>query len=181
LVPVIQKVPVAALAALLIFVGYRLASPATFFRAFKTGPEQLAVLLITVVVTLFTDLLLGIVAGIVVELGVNVFNGQKLHQFFRQNTRVRKMGNVVVIEVHDACTFSNWIPFQNILQRIPKGKQVLIDLSNTTLIGHTFMQNLLNYIDEYSRMEGARMEIIGTEGMKAFSKEASATRKRKRN
>src|SRR3954454_23357767 len=55
---VINIIPMAALGAMLVFVGFRLASPNEFIHAYKVGPEQLVVFVTTIVVTLSTDLLI---------------------------------------------------------------------------------------------------------------------------
>lgn len=60
----IHQIPLAALAAMLIFTGYRLASPKEFYKTYKIGIEQFIRFLVTILVTLATDLLLGIAAGI---------------------------------------------------------------------------------------------------------------------
>jgi MFS superfamily sulfate permease-like transporter len=60
LVPLIKLVPVAALAAILIAVGFRLAAPKEFRHMYHIGPEQLIVFVVTIIATLTTDLLIGI-------------------------------------------------------------------------------------------------------------------------
>ena len=63
-IPIIEMIPNAALAALLIAVAYRLASPHEFFKTYKIGAEQLTIFIITIIVILSTDLLVGVGAGI---------------------------------------------------------------------------------------------------------------------
>ena len=67
----IHRIPLAALAAMLIATGLRLASPAEFRRTFQIGTEQLAVFTVTLLVTLATDLLMGVGAGILTKLLLN--------------------------------------------------------------------------------------------------------------
>lgn len=72
LTPIIELVPLAALAAILIFIGFKLASPDTFRNAFKLGTEQLLILLETLVTVLLSDLLMGIAVGVGVTLAVHL-------------------------------------------------------------------------------------------------------------
>lgn len=77
LAPVIKMVPVAALAAMLIFLGFRLASPNEFRHIYHIGKEQLIIFLVTIAATLSTDLLIGIAAGIVTKIIIQLFYGVK--------------------------------------------------------------------------------------------------------
>ena len=60
LAPVLRSVPLAALAAILVHTGFKLASPKVFKHAYDQGVEQLLFLCSTLIITLFTDLLYGI-------------------------------------------------------------------------------------------------------------------------
>jgi len=60
----IQRIPLTALAAILVFTGYKLATPENLIRIYKIGPEQAFIFLITLVTTLFTSLIVGIAVGI---------------------------------------------------------------------------------------------------------------------
>jgi len=71
LVPaLVHRIPLAALAAMLVYTGCRLAHPRELVRAWRAGPSLLAGFVVTVVVTLAVDLLVGIAAGALAELGV---------------------------------------------------------------------------------------------------------------
>ena len=83
LVPLIKLVPVAALAAMLIFVGFRLASPKEFEHVFHVGREQLVIFISTIVATLLTDLLIGIAVGILVKFIIHTINGVPQSSFFK--------------------------------------------------------------------------------------------------
>src|SRR5262249_22991851 len=63
----VHQIPLAALAAMLVYTGYRLASPREWVAVYKVGREQFVVFTATVIVVLATDLLVGIAAGILVE------------------------------------------------------------------------------------------------------------------
>jgi len=72
--PVIEMIPNAALAAMLITVGIKLAHPKEFINTFRIGKEQLAIFLITIVFTLVEDLLVGIAAGVVLKMILHLIN-----------------------------------------------------------------------------------------------------------
>ena len=81
-IPVIEMIPNTALAALLIAVGYRLASPNEFFKTYKIGAEQLVIFVVTILVTISTDLLMGVGAGIITKMVFHILNGVPLKNLF---------------------------------------------------------------------------------------------------
>ncbi len=74
LAEVIMLIPMSALAAMLIAIAYRLASPQEFIYMFRTGKKQILVFLATLVSTLATDLLIGIVVGILMQMILQLFD-----------------------------------------------------------------------------------------------------------
>lgn len=84
-------IPFSALAAMLIGVGIKLASPKEFGRMAKIGPEQLLVFCVTIVATLCTDLLIGIVVGVLVKLFSQWILGVPLHNVFQSQCHQEKI------------------------------------------------------------------------------------------
>ena len=79
----IQSIPLASLAALLVYTGYRLASPETFYRVKEIGKEQLFIFVVTIIGVLATDLLIGVLLGIIVKLAINLARGVWPNNLFR--------------------------------------------------------------------------------------------------
>ncbi|MFY0579833.1 SulP family inorganic anion transporter [Cystobacter fuscus] len=79
----IHRIPLAALAAMLIFAGVRLASPKEFVNTFRIGPEQFLIFTFTIGVTLATDLLVGVAAGIALKVVVHLINGAPFAGLFK--------------------------------------------------------------------------------------------------
>ena len=61
----IQRIALPALAAILVYTGYKLAAPSNFLRILKIGKEQAAIFIVTLIITLTNDLITGIFIGIV--------------------------------------------------------------------------------------------------------------------
>jgi MFS superfamily sulfate permease-like transporter len=176
--PVIEMIPNAALAAMLITVGIKLAHPKEFMNTFRIGKEQLAIFLITIVFTLVEDLLVGIAAGVVLKMILHLINGTPISSFFKAPTQVSFNNNQYLVEIDKAAIFSNYLGIKRKLEEIPPGFQVTIDLKNTKLVDHSVMENLHRFEHEYIE-NGGTVEIIGLENHKPVSDHELAARKAK--
>lgn len=174
LIPVIKLVPMATLAAMLIFIGVRLASLKTFMLCLKVGKEQLLVFTTTIIVILFTDLLIGILAGIILELFINFYLGQKLSTLFSPHfTFSKKYENQYLISLKGAYTFSNWIRFEKKINQLHNATLLELDVKEVHLIDHSFMENLEHLKDEKSA-EGCEIQFSGLEEMKRMGISSSS-------
>ncbi len=181
LIPLIEMIPNAALAAMLIFAGYRLAAPKEFFKTYKIGKEQLAIFLVTIIVTLLEDLLLGIAAGIIVKFIFHLYHGATLKTLFKANYIIEKVGNKTIFKIKDAAVFSNLLGYKNALTNLEKNQEVIFDLSESNLIDHSFMEFIHHYEREYN-IAGGNFKITGLELHRSLSEHPLATqvlRKRK--
>jgi MFS superfamily sulfate permease-like transporter len=175
--PLIELIPNAALAAMLIAVGIKLSHPKEFKHTFEIGKEQLAIFLITIFVTLFEDLLLGILAGVVLKMVIHWYNGAPLSSFFKAPTKDSFEGNNYLIEINKAAIFSNYLGIKRKLDEIPYGFDVIIDLKNTKIIDHSVMENLHLFQLDYEN-NGGTVKIIGIDRHIPFSNHVFAGRKR---
>ena len=138
----INQIPLAALAAMLVFTGFRLASPQEFLHMYKVGREQLIIFVSTILGVLATDLLIGILIGIAVKAVIHVVNGAPIGSLFKPSiTADAQGGDTATIKVDNSAVFSTWIALKG---RIGKqtAKKIIVDLSGAKLIDHTVMANL---------------------------------------
>ena len=164
IIPTLMEIiPNAALAALLIGVGYRLASPKEFINTYKIGPEQLLIFLTTIFFTLADDLLIGVISGIMMKFLVEIMNGASLKTMFKISTEIEeKSKDQFAIKINSPATFSNLISFKNKFELIPKKAFVTIDFSESKLADHTFMEMLHTYEEEFHN-NGGHIAITGFE------------------
>lgn len=174
--PVIEMIPNSALAAMLITVGIKLAHPKEFVNTFKIGKEQLAIFLVTIVFTIFEDLLIGIAAGIVLKMVLHLINGTPISSFFKAPTVISFDKNEYLVEIDKSAIFSNFLGIKRKLEEIPAGFNVTIDLKNTKLVDHSVMENLHHFQHEYEE-NGGHVKIIGLENHKPVSDHKLASRK----
>lgn len=176
--PFLNMIPNAALAAILISVGYRLAAPNTFRKTYEIGAGQLFVFIGTIVMTLVEDLLVGIATGILIKIIIHIFNGVSLTSFFKSSLNVIQTDDIYTVDVTDSAIFANFLSLKKVLAKLPKGKHIIVNFKETILVDHTVLENLHSISHAYEG-EGGKFEIIGLEDHKSLSNHPFATKKKK--
>lgn len=158
----IHQIPLAALAALLVYTGYKLASPMAFVHTYKIGKEQLFIFLTTIIITLATDLLLGIAAGILLKIVIHFANGLPLKYVFKPlfTVTVDQEKETYTVDVFHSAVFSNYIKLKKSLDALPKEKTINVNFSNSNLVDHTVMENLHHYQHDYEH-NGGKFTLTG--------------------
>ena len=178
LVPaLIDRIPLTALAAMLVFTGFRLASPKEFVHMYQIGREQFIVFVSTVIGVLATDLLVGIGIGIMVKAIIHVINGAPVSSLFKPSMKVENEGDdSATIKVDNSAIFSTWIALKNRIAR-PSTKKVIVDLSGTKLVDHTVMANLEALEREFAESD-RELSVTGLDGHSQLSEHPLAARKK---
>jgi MFS superfamily sulfate permease-like transporter len=175
----IHEIPLASLAALLVYTGFRLASPKEFAKTMDIGREQLVLFVITIVGVLATDLLVGVLIGIFAKLAIHLGRGVSLKNLLKLSYRVERTdAGTYHIKVKGSAIFSNFIGLKSEVSALPEGKTVIFDLSEAYLVDHTVMEFIDHYRHDYAE-RGGRCEIRGLENHEAFSDHPLAARRRK--
>ena len=176
---VLHRIPLAALAAMLIYTGFRLTHPAEFLHVYKIGKEQLLIFVATLVGVLATDLLIGILIGIGVKLLIHLVNGVPIRSLFKPYLDVDVKGDTAIFHARYSAIFTNWILFRRQLVRLGlrEHKNVIVDLSQCKLVDHSVMEKL-HELERDFEAAGVRLEIRGLENHKQLSQHELAARKR---
>ncbi len=176
---VVKMIPVAALAAMLVFTGFRLAHPREFLHMYKIGIEQLIVFVTTIIAIVCTDLLVGALIGMFLELVINLFSGLPIMSIFSSSPDVRQQNeNTFLIVPHKAAVFSNWLGLRAKMEEygLKQKKNLVIDLSDTRLVDHTVMEKLHEMEREFHN-NNLKLEIVGLDKHRAVSAHPAAARK----
>lgn len=168
-------IPKAALAAMLIGVGWKLAHPREFGHMAKIGMDQIAVFIVTIIFTLATDLLIGIAAGIVLKLILHLSRGVSLGSLFNSKMTVHEH----TVKVQGAAVFSNFIKVKNQLLKFPYTANVVLDVRECTLVDHSVIETLHHLKDDFET-EGGHLVIMGIDEFTPTSKHKMSVH-RKRN
>ncbi len=177
---VLHLIPLAALAAMLVYTGYRLAHPSEFVHVYHIGREQLVIFITTLIAVLATDLLVGIGIGISVKILIHLINGVPLRSLFKASLDIEQQDDqTCLVRAHHSAVFSNWIPFRRQLVDLGLGQRqnIVLDLSDTTLVDHSVMDKLREMQHTFDR-EGLKLDIKGLDGHLPLAGHAFAARKR---
>jgi MFS superfamily sulfate permease-like transporter len=166
--PIIQKVPLCALAIILVYTGFKLASPSIFKNIYDQGIEQLVFFTGTLVLTLTTNLLIGLFGGLLLTLLSHMLLAKlPIREFFNKlikpgNTLEENNNGDFVIIINGVANFLSTLSIDKLLSRIPQGRNVNINLMNARLVDYSILEHLF----EFQRNQisgGGQVSIIGHE------------------
>ena len=172
--PVLRQVPLCAFAILLVYTGFKLASPAVFKQAYSQGPEQLVFFIGTMVLTLYTNLLVGLVGGLLLVL-INhmLLANLSITQFFKMvyfsDHKLKKISEQAFdLKIKGVANFLGILKIDKLVSQIPLGASVNIDLSETRLVGITYMDYLVEFLKSH-RAGGGKAFITGLDSHVSYS------------
>ncbi len=174
----IHKIPLTALAAMLVYTGYRLASPREFVHMYQLGSDQFLVFASTIVGVLATDLLVGIAIGTAVKLGLHFMRGLTVKAMFRTPIEVVEQPDKIIVTANDSTIFTTWIWLKKRLQELDPGRPIVIDFSLARIVDHTVLAKLQELKLDWQR-DGRQLSIIGLDGHKSASTHPLSCHRRK--
>lgn len=157
-------IPKSALAAMLIGVGWKLSHPREFGLMAQIGKDQIVIFVTTIIVTIMTDLLVGMGAGILLKFILHLGRGVSFRVLFKPHMRAE--GSVV--EVHGAAVFSNFIPVKRKLLSFPLTDTVTIDFRKCDFIDHSVIE-VLHHIQDDFKEAGGNLVVWGIDELKPVS------------
>lgn len=176
--PYLNFLPKSALAAILVFTGARMATPSEFSKSYQIGPEQFLVFITTIVFSFFTNFVIGIVAGLLLELMIHLRFGVSVRSLFVPRFRVSNGtdSSVFRFKYLGPAIFSNFYALNKQLQQVPYNTSVEIDLENAPVIDHSFMEHL--YLFQERKQEvGIQILLKGMEYHKNLSHHPLASKR----
>ncbi len=137
---ILNLIPKSALAAILIFTGYKLAKPSLFRSFYKKGWDQFLPFVITIGAILATDLLKGVIIGI----GVGLFF--VIRSNFKSSVFVVNDENKYLFRLRKDVSFLNKPIIKNRLEKVPDNAYVLIDASRADFIDKDVIETIEDFM-----------------------------------
>lgn len=152
----LNLIPLATLAAILMVVGYKLAKPALFIKMYQQGLSQFIPFVATVLGIFFINLLWGIGIGMAVAIFIILRNNYKVAS--RVVLNKDDSTNSIRLVLSEDVTFLNKASIQGTLAQIPNGTNLEIDASNTFFIHH----DVVEIIDDFKINAASRNITVTT-------------------
>ena len=142
---VLNMIPLASLAAILLMVGYKLAKPSLFKQMYKLGWEQFVPFTVTVVAILATDLLKGITAGMIVGGFYALLHSYRNSHHMKDVITTDDGNQIHHLVLAEEVSFFNKANVVNALEAIPPNSKVIIDCTNSKSIAYDVIELIKNY------------------------------------
>ena len=149
---VLNLIPLASLAAVLIYTGYKLAKPSIFKALFKQGYDQFLPFVITIIAILFTDLLVGIIIGIVVGLFF------VMRSNFKSAVFIVNDHNKYLLRLRKDVSFLNKPILKRRLEQVPPNSFVLIDATRADFIDKDVIE-VINDFQQHASLKNIKVEL----------------------
>ncbi len=170
----LHYIPLASLAAVLVFIGSQLCKPEHFQEAWHKGKDQGCIFLVTVVTILATDLLIGVLTGSILELAILIFRSRSFDIFRLRYTLQNLKKDLSVMKISSPLLFTNFLSLKATIDKNSRSSLVL-DLSKARTIDHTVMEHLKHYAKDF-QSKGQTLELIFSENHRAASSHQQASR-----
>lgn len=141
---VLEMIPLSALAAVLLLVGYKLASFKVLREQFRLGRDQALPFFVTVIAIVFTDLLIGIGIGMVVGV-FTILRENYRHSHYLDENQKETAGKEVKIELSEHVSFLNKAGIVRDLDNIPEESVVVIDATRSTYIDRDVLEVIRDF------------------------------------
>ncbi|WP_419869079.1 SulP family inorganic anion transporter [Chryseobacterium sp. CT-SW4] len=156
---ILNLIPLATLAAVLILVGYKLAKPATFKHFWHLGKFQFIPFLATVIAVVATDLLKGVGIGLAISI-FYVLQGNMKRAYYLSREKLDS-ANGINIKLAEEVSFLNKAAIKKTLKNIRPNSSVTIDARGTSYITTDVLEMIQDFANIRAKEEGIQVELLG--------------------
>ena len=156
---ILNLIPYATLAAVLILVGYKLAKPATFMHFWHNGKYQFIPFLATVLAVVFTDLLKGVGIGLVIAI-IYVLQGNMKRAYYLSREQLRDTDEFT-LKLAEEVSFLNKAAIKKTLKNVKPNSKVIIDARNTSYITMDVLEMIQDFANVRAKEEDIEVQLIG--------------------
>ena len=168
---ILNKIPLATLAAILILTGWKLAKPAVFINFWKAGKYQFIPFIVTVIVIIAIDLfaiapalsgkglIIGVGAGLLMSTGAILLGNLKNSYYF--HSQKHHEGDTINIKLSEEVSFLNKAAIRQTLDHMPPKSSVVIDASNTKYIDFDVLETIKEFRDIKAPLKNIALSLVG--------------------
>jgi carbonic anhydrase len=157
--PVLNMIPLASLACLLIFTGYKLAKISLFKEMYAKGQNQFIPFMVTILAIVFTDLLIGVLIGLAISI-FYILKSNFKNPFVLEKNAFYADDNLR-LELPNQVSFLNKASIQDLLWKVPKGSKLVIDGSHADFIDNDVMDVIEDFKTKVSKEKNIKLNVVG--------------------
>ncbi|HEY0299056.1 MAG TPA: SulP family inorganic anion transporter, partial [Arachidicoccus sp.] len=157
---ILNFIPKATLAAILIYTGYRLCRPAIFKHMWHAGRSQFLPFLVTAVAVVTLDLLKGVGLGLVISIFYILRNNLRIPYFY-QRAKFKSGDDVIRLKLAQEVSFLNKASIKKTLERIPEGSVVILDASKTAYIDYDVLDVIREFQHAKTPDRNIKLSLVG--------------------
>jgi len=155
----LNKIPYASLAAILLITGYNLTKPKLYKNMWSLGLKQFLPFILTISIILLTDLLIGVTAGLLLSAYYIIQNNFKAE--YKIQKRMMHETEVYLVKLNSNVSFLNKVKLKDVLDKIPEYSVLTIDGSECNFIDY----DILEIISEYGNKARDRHIEVHLQGI----------------
>jgi MFS superfamily sulfate permease-like transporter len=155
----LNKIPLAALAAILLVTGYKLCSPLMFRKMIGYGKYQWVPFVATVIAIVFTDLLTGVGIGLGVSVLCLLYGNYKNSYYFHKENHHE--GEIILIHLSEEVSFLNKASIKLTLDHLPAGSIVVIDAYDSQYIDHDVLELIRDFKEVQAPLRSIECKTVG--------------------
>ncbi len=153
----LNKIPMACLAAILIMIGLKLASPKVFKHMWQAGKFQFIPFIVTAIAVVAIDLLKGVGIGLVVSIFFILRGNMKLAYFFKKEEHHE--GETIHMDLAQEVSFLNKAAIKQTLSHLPKNCKLIINAANTVYIDYDVLELLKDFVNFGAKDKNIQVEL----------------------
>lgn len=156
---VLNLIPLASLASILILTGYKLTKVSLYRDMFKKGLNQFIPFIVTILAIVFTDLLIGVLIGLTISI-FYLLKSNFQNPFVLQKETLH-IDEIVRMELPNQVSFLNKASIKDTLWSIPNNSKIIIDATNTDFIDSDILEILEDFKQTISKEKEIKLNILG--------------------
>jgi MFS superfamily sulfate permease-like transporter len=157
---VLNMIPLAALAAVLLLVGFKLTKPALYRQQWRLGWAQFTPFIITIAAVLFTDLLKGVSIGLVLGFFFILKDNAKAGSYLRRDETADEEPDQLHLRLPEHVSFLNKASIVTTLEQLPSGSRVVLDGTRSDVIDHDVLE-AIEAFRQAAPARGIALELRG--------------------
>lgn len=161
LIPMLlNRIPLASLAAVLIVIGYKLASPRVFVHMWKSSKKfQFIPFVVTVIAVVFSDILIGVGIGLTVSIYFILRGNLKLAYFFKQENY--SADKTIHMELAQEVSFLNKAAIKQTFAHLPENSKLVLDANHSIYIDHDVLILIKEFVEVGSKEKNIDVKLMG--------------------